>query len=107
MGRSTTPAYRVEFETTGRTLALTPLCWSVKQDGRPTESNLLRLVATMNRSFEPDGANSRVGALGVRITHARLIRQSSGDVVAEVEECDHEWAQKTGFVVCVRCGEER
>lgn len=85
MGRSVTPAYVVEYETTGAR-GFSPICWRVtsssqiKADGRPTTANLRRHVEAYNASFQPGGVNEHVGA---RIVAAKLVRNDgSHEVVA-------------------------
>lgn len=85
MGRSTTPAYVVEYECEG-TRRISPICWRVTSstqvpaDGRPTAANLRKHVESYNRSFQPGGANAHVG---VRIVAAKLLRNDgSREVVA-------------------------
>lgn len=86
MGRSTTPAYRVEFETAAP-IALTPMAWRVRDDGlakgfgKPTDANLATFVEDLNASFDPGGVNEHVGQ-DAKATGARIVRQRDDQVVA-------------------------
>lgn len=84
MGRSTTPAYRVEYEIRPACVVITPKAWQSRGPlglGRPTPANLAGHVETLQASFEPGGFNGHLGRC--RITAARIIRQASGETVAE------------------------
>jgi hypothetical protein len=94
MGRSTTPAYRIEMRLSqnpgsGRTVTASWSAWSVKYDGRPTPENLERYVMRDAKSHEFGGVNHRNSvALGYvpYITWARIVDQRpghKGEVVAE------------------------
>ena len=85
MGRITTPTYRVE--TTLNKGSMTPFAWHGKQDGRATQKNLEAWRIGYNKSFQTGGVNGpRNGSdTIVHISSARLIRQSTGEVVAEVK----------------------
>lgn len=82
MGRSITPAYRIELE--GPVYA-TPMAWQ-RSYGRPTAANLAKVVETYNDSYGPEGVNAHVGERwGDRARHtaARIVRQRDNEVVAE------------------------
>jgi hypothetical protein len=76
MGRSYTPTFRVEYNGGAQ------MCWDSKRDGRPTEANLDAWRDGYNASFQPGGVNGHLA--GYRIGAARLVRQATGEVVAEV-----------------------
>ena len=85
MGRTMTPAYRVECTATG--YGLTPMAWHVAPRGqmvgagygKPTTANLEKFVADLNASFQPGGVNPLPGC---RVVTARIVRQSDGQVMA-------------------------
>ena len=90
MGRSTTPTFRVEYHDNPFApvnLGLgTCMAWDTKGWGRPTAANLEKWRNKMNESFAAGGCNEHVSdARGyvVRISHARIVRQSNRDVVVE------------------------
>ena len=83
MGKSITPTYRLELE---GNLRATPMAWNVKEAGRPTAENLERAVQVLNASYAPAGCNRHVAdALEIEPVHtsARIVRQATGQVVAE------------------------
>jgi hypothetical protein len=87
MGRSTTPTYRLEI--TGHTgnFTITNSAWHVQSrygipgDGRPSTDNLDRYVTAFEKSLRTGGSNAHLGIF--LITSCRIIRQSTGKVVAE------------------------
>lgn len=79
MGRITTPPYRLEFTAVDRG-AWTPGAWRSESNGRPTAANLAAYVRETERSTMAGGCNAHLGA--TRILAARIVRQSTGDVVA-------------------------
>lgn len=88
MGKSYTPTFRVEYRdnTNAQILSFNPMAWDCKMDGRPTVANLEKWRQGYNKSFNPGGVNFHVSKeIGViiHISNAKLIRQSTGEVVAE------------------------
>lgn len=81
MGRSRTPAYRVEIVAKKPTIHHTPMAWKMKIYGAANEGNLAKVVAKYNESFQPGGVNEQCG-VDSTIVHAELIRQQDGHVVA-------------------------
>jgi len=85
MGRSTTPAYRVELH--AAECGLTPMAWNVRDHyqvkgyGKPTPANLATFVKGLEDSFTPSGVNGHIGH-PLTVQSARIIRQSTGEVVA-------------------------
>lgn len=81
MGRSVTPTFRVE--TTG-TIGMTPACWNTKSYGRPSEKTAREYVEKFNESLEPGKCNEHIRKAypNARMTGAKIIRQSTGEVVA-------------------------
>ncbi len=84
MGRSTTPTYLVEVKA-NKPIGM--FGWNGRQDGAATEANLERWRQSYNTSFQIGGVNGPINESGVivHISHAKLIRQSTGEVVAEVK----------------------
>lgn len=90
MGRSITPTFRVEFHDNpfapvnlGLHRCMT---WNTKIWGRPTAANLEKWRNKMNEGFAPGGCNAHISeerGYTVRVSHARIVRQSNRDVVAE------------------------
>lgn len=80
MGKSHTPTYRVEYvDQTGTHYAI----WT----GRATEARLAAWRRRHNDSVQPGGVNWHLSlALGIvpHISYARIVRQSTREVVAEV-----------------------
>lgn len=58
MGHTSTPLYVLEIQHTG--ITCTPMCWSCKQSGRPTEENLNRWMESYIASIQPGGCNSHL-----------------------------------------------
>ena len=90
MGRSITPTFRVEFH--DNPFAAVDLgvrnsfCWNTKSFGRPTAANLAAWREKMNASYAAGGVNEHVSegrGYVIRISAARVVRQSTGAVVAE------------------------
>ncbi len=79
MSNSTTPTYRIEFRVAG--FHWTPSGWNVKRDGRPTDESLAQYVADLEASTREGGVNAHLGE--THILSAKIVRQSSGEVVAE------------------------
>ena len=92
MGRSTTPTFRVEFTKTYKLSGFNHMAWYSTDGpnrtgyGKPTEANLAKLIKHMNQSYQPGGANAHLQRAGQdrpsSITEARIVRQSTGKVVA-------------------------
>ena len=80
MGRTITPTYRVEVENHPG-IWRNYCAWDSKSYGRACHLNLERWRATLNASFNPTGVNAHIGSKG-RIYSVRLVRQSTGQVVA-------------------------
>lgn len=83
MGRSTTPTYRVEV-IANKVFGL--FAWNGRQDGAATEANLEKWRQSYNTSFQVGGVNGprNDDDIVVHISSAKLVRQSTGEVVAEV-----------------------
>ena len=89
MGRTRTPAYRVEVgpaRGNGRTVVSTPSCWFVNEKGRPTAANLEAYVHAYIDSCKVGGCNEHLsqayGFIPVP-SFARIVDQRTGGVVAE------------------------
>lgn len=84
MSRSTTPTYRVEVKA-NKPIGM--FGWNGRQDGAATEANLEKWRQSYNTSFQVGGVNGPIndGDIIVHISSAKLIRQSTGEVVAETK----------------------
>lgn len=82
MGRSTTPTYRVEV-TANKPIGF--FAWN-RRDGLANEVNLELWRQSYNESFQVGGVNGPINDddIIVHISSAKLVRQSTGEVVAEV-----------------------
>ena len=80
MGKTKLVAYRVETDTYG------VLPYSVKEYGRANSVNFHLFIDKLNESFRVGGINWVHGGRGVQIARAVLIRQRTGEVVAEYGE---------------------
>jgi len=80
----TTPTYRVEVKA-NRPMGM--FAWDTRKglDGAATEANLEKWRQSYNTSFQVGGVNgpSAGSDIIVHISSAKLIRQSTGEVVAE------------------------
>lgn len=87
MGRSYTPTYRVEYNDNPFRVAWNGIeAWDCKRYGRPTAKNLTEWRNRRNASMQKGGVNDHIpAALGYipHISHAKIVRQSTGEVVAE------------------------
>ena len=86
MKKSTTFIYRVEY-----TLNRAPVRhgWNCKHNGRPTVENLRKFREATNKSYVAGGCNHGLSvAEGVIIQcgDARIVRQSNGNIIAEVRQ---------------------
>lgn len=85
MGSSYTPTFRIE--TTGSDMAVCPDAWDCKRMGRPSAKNLEAVLVRYLKSCEPGGVNyhltEMLGHLPNMPTTARVVRQSTGEIVAE------------------------
>ena len=83
MGRSYTPTFRVEtVENFGK---VNTYDWPLK-GSKFTQEKIEEWRIMMNASFAPNGCNAHIAeSIGYvpHISHAKLIRQSSGKVVLE------------------------
>jgi len=81
MSRDYTPTYRVEYV---MNVGRATMAW---QDiyGRPDKDGLENWRQAYNASFQPGGVNapSEKTSIVPHITTAKLIRQSTGEIVAE------------------------
>lgn len=78
MGKSYTPTYRVEYRDQS---GWHSECWN----GKATEARLEQWRVARNGSMQPGGVNAHIPpALGFQphISHAKLVHQKSGQVVA-------------------------
>lgn len=80
MGRVITPTFRLETSWVSGARH-TPQEWR-KQSGRPTTANIDKWVAAVEQSMI-DGPNKHLGI--DQCVYARIIRQRTGEVVAEWE----------------------
>jgi len=80
---TTTPTYRVEVKA-NKPMGM--FGWNGRQDGAATEANLEKWRQSYNTSFQVGGVNGPIndGDIIVHISSAKLIRQSTGELVAEV-----------------------
>lgn len=78
-----TPTYRVEVKA-NKPIGM--FGWNGRQDGAATEANLEKWRQSYNTSFQVGGVNGPIndGDIIVHISSAKLIRQSTGELVAEV-----------------------
>lgn len=84
-GTSVTPTFRLEI-TDGSGGYTSPMEWDTAAYGRPSEQALEQWVMRYAESLEPGGANAHVSqSLGFvpYPTSAKVIRQETGDVVAQ------------------------
>lgn len=85
MGRSITSTFRVEFNDNPFRLAWNATeCWNCKVYGRPSQKNLVEWRNRRNLSMKKGGCNEHIPeGLGYipHISHARIVRQSTGEVV--------------------------
>lgn len=83
MGRSITPTFRLEGtavgDADGRRFPILQ-AWETKYAGRPSDATLAAHVKVAEAATLPGGVNAHLGA--ERITTARVVRQSTGEVVA-------------------------
>lgn len=83
MGRTITPTFRVEYLAVrlrdGRRFRQSQ-AWPTKHAGRPSDDTLAGFVEVHEASTAPGGVNAHLGH--ELISEARVIRQSSGAVVA-------------------------
>ena len=87
MGKSTTPTHRIEIRTNDLKV-MESYPWDSKHYGCATSVNLEKWRTVMNASFQPGGVNEHITeARGVvpHIISAKLIRQSTGEMVAETQ----------------------
>jgi hypothetical protein len=83
MGKVITPTYRVEYRDNA-SRSTSAMHWR----GRATQKRLEQWRQDYNKSFNPGGVNFHVSqALGVvvHISHAWIVDQRSGDVVAKTK----------------------
>lgn len=86
MGRVVTPTYRVEYRVNSGYHTLQ--CWDSKSYGRATEANLEKWRQALNKSFAPGGVNYHVSednGVVVHVSSAKIIRQSTNEVVAKTK----------------------
>ena len=87
MGRSTTPTYRIEARTNDISV-INDCVWNSKYHGRANQENLEKWRTILNASFQPGGVNEHIAEARKAVPHiiaAKLIRQSTGEVVAETK----------------------
>lgn len=85
MGRSYTPKYRIELsfvDFKGRQRKIDAFGWSCKRHGRPSEHNAKRFRDGMNESLEKGMSNEHLKHRQSAYGTARIIEQSTGDVIA-------------------------
>ena len=66
MGRSTTPAYRVEYEAS---VSMTSAAYDYKRHGPPSNAVADEIRNKLNESFAPGGVNAHVNADGGLLAH--------------------------------------
>ena len=84
MGRSRTPAYRLELAIDNG--IATPSGWDVGGKygkGKPTAENVTKYVKAFEASCAPGGCNEHLGR--TTVLRAKLVRQSDNTVVATYE----------------------
>jgi hypothetical protein len=79
MGRITTPTYRLEITDHTGEFGMTPMAWRVRDGGKPTTENIDKWVTAFEASLLTH--NKHLGIFSIK--SARIVRQSTGDVVAE------------------------
>lgn len=85
-----TPTFRIETRYVGGRFSTTPEAWPTKHLGRPTPYALGQWVALTEQSTKPGGVNAHLGPMTVR--SARVVRQSTGEVVAQYVHPSYEYA---------------
>jgi len=88
MGRSIKSKYKLEIRNDLGRVIMTPMCWFVKDKGKPTRDNLIKYVKSFNESLKPGGVNEHLAkAYGIeeaRIDRARISENvRDGAVIAE------------------------
>jgi cell division protein FtsI/penicillin-binding protein 2 len=90
MGKVITPTFRAEYRDQAgwHSIAWNARAGSTPQTvhGSPTEANAEKLRRTLNKSFQPTGVNAHVAKVRGYIPHVsrvRVIRQSTGQIMAE------------------------
>lgn len=87
MGRSYTPAYRIEAECNVPGMSF--FAWDVKIHGKPTDANAEKYRVSMNDSFQPGGVNEHIARGDQVVPHIigiKIVAQKgakAGQVVAE------------------------
>ncbi len=92
MGKSYTPAFRIEVDDVRRPdgsgyIHSTGAAWR-REYGRPTSKNLGEYMRRLNDSLKPGGVNAHISrSYGFMPFHssARIVRQSTGETVAAWE----------------------
>lgn len=79
MGRTVTPTFALTLRVPG--FYMTPSGWDCKRQGRPSDATLAAAVEMFEASTRPGGCNAHLGTTVV--SSAKVVRQSTGDVVAE------------------------
>lgn len=103
MGKSFTPKYRVEYRDNDRTHTTDKLAnwtsasgwlfscptrqmaWNSKEWGAPNDKNLEQWRVKFNESYKSGGVNYHISLAArvlVHISHARIVNQKTGDIVA-------------------------
>lgn len=93
MGKTFTPTYRLEVTENARKSYTAPLRgmhntfgWKAKEYGKPTTANLEKWITAYHESLKLGGCNEHLSrSLGYLPTlkAAKIIRQSTGEVMAE------------------------
>ena len=84
MGKSVTPKYRVEIQQTTVSFVM---AFDFKRYGKATESNLSKLVKSIDTSFVRGGVNfDQKDCRQVIVIRAKLINQKTGTLVAEYQK---------------------
>lgn len=86
MGRVTTPTFRAELKT-NVPANLTDAAWNCRTMGRPTVENAEAYRIRLNESFKPGGVNGPRNDTDVviHVHTVRIVRQATGEVVAEAK----------------------
>lgn len=87
MGKIYTPTFRAEVKDNTSPVWIS-MVWNVKDHGRPSNNNAETFRVKLNSSFLPGGVNEHISKSAgflVHVNSVRVIRQATGDVVAEAK----------------------
>lgn len=89
MGKTIIPTYRIEasyVHFTNRRREIASMGWDCKQYGRPTPDNIKRFFRAFEVSLKPGECNHHIAHLNSPYGSGKIIRQKTGEVVAEYSE---------------------